>query len=44
MNSYRKLIPALLLAAGLGTLAAPVFAEPGCGALGHRDYTNTAQA
>lgn len=44
MNPYRKLIPALLLAAGLGTLAAPVFAEPGCGAMGDCDYTNSAQA
>lgn len=38
MNPYRKLIPALLLAAGLGSLAAPAFAEPGCGAMGDRDY------
>lgn len=40
MKPYRKLIPALLLAAGLGTLAAPVFAEPGCGPMGDRDYRN----
>ena len=38
MNPYRKLIPALLLAAGLGSLAAPVFAESGCGAMSDRDY------
>ena len=38
MNPYGKLIPALLLAAGLGTLAVPVFAESGCGAMSDRDY------
>jgi len=38
MNLYRKLIPSLLLAAGLGALTAPVFADAGCGAMGGHDY------
>ncbi len=39
MNSYRKIAPSLLLAAGLSAVfAAPVFAEPGCGPMGGRDY------
>lgn len=38
MNPSRKLIPSLLLVAGLGAFAAPVFADAGCGAMGGHDY------